>query len=200
MSRVAIRTNKQENLPTKEFIRECAFGLFKDKGYDNVSVADICSKAGISRSAFYYYFKTKSQVLGSLFSDIIPDNNDIIKEKQMTEDAWSFLWWFLCLYADRCVSLGKTLLSIFMMVSLKDRMQPFLPYDTLQFFAILDDTVRKGQETGKFGNKWMYRYIVGAIRSILLGISFDWCNSIEHGDFEYKHALELQLRSLLEVQ
>ena len=193
----------QENLdklPTKDFIRECAFDLFREKGYDNVSVANICAKAGISRSAFYYYFKTKSQVMGSLFSDLIPDNIEIIREKQETEDEWDFLWWFMCQYADRCLGLGKNLLSVFMMVSLKDRLQPFLPYDTLRFFAILEDTVKKGQESGRFGNKWMYKYLVSAIRSVYLGVTFDWCNAAEHGDFDYKRALELELRSLLEVQ
>ena len=189
-----------EKLPTKEFIRGCAFDLFREKGYDNVSVANICSKAGISRSAFYYYFKTKSQVMGSLFSDLIPDNIELIMEKQETEDEWDFLWWFMSLYADRCLALGKNLLAVFMMVSLKDRLQPFLPYDTLRFFNILDQTVKKGQETGRFGNKWLYKYIVSAIRSIYLGVTFDWCNAAEHGDFDYKRAMELELRSLLEVQ
>ncbi|MBR6950170.1 MAG: TetR/AcrR family transcriptional regulator [Oscillospiraceae bacterium] len=200
MERTETTPESPEKLPTKEFIRECAFDLFREKGYDNVSVANICAKAGISRSAFYYYFKTKSQVMGSLFSDLIPDNLELIKKKQEEEDEWEFLWWFMCLYADRCLALGKNLLAVFMMVSLKDRLQPFLPYDTLRFFNILDETVKKGQKTGRFGNKWLYKYIVSAIRSIYLGVTFDWCNAAEHGDFDYKRAMELELRSLLEVQ
>ena len=36
--------------------------LFSEKGYNNVSVADICKKAGVSVGLFYNYFKSKSDI------------------------------------------------------------------------------------------------------------------------------------------
>ena len=199
MDNIAKILDSSKELPTKDFIRQCAFELFREYGYDKVSVSNICSKAGISRSAFYYYFDTKASVMGSLFSDLVPDHWEEIQQRLKTDDAWDFLWWFISLYADRCLSLGKKLLAVFMAVSLHDETATFLPYDALQFFNILDEAVMKGQVEGRFGNRWMLKYIVAAIRSVFIGVTFDWCNSVKNGEFDYKRALELELRALLNV-
>lgn len=44
-------------------ILETAIRLFDERGYDKVTVADICREAGFSVGAFYHYFKSKDQVI-----------------------------------------------------------------------------------------------------------------------------------------
>lgn len=47
---------------SREKIFTAAQELFSEKGYTNVSVADICKKAGVSVGLFYNYFKSKSDI------------------------------------------------------------------------------------------------------------------------------------------
>ncbi len=44
---------------------EAACELFLERGYDATSVADITQRAGVSRSSFFNYFSSKSDVLWS---------------------------------------------------------------------------------------------------------------------------------------
>ena len=45
-----------EEINTKVEIIECAVNLFKNHGYDQVTVAQICKEVGISKTSFYYHF------------------------------------------------------------------------------------------------------------------------------------------------
>jgi AcrR family transcriptional regulator/uncharacterized glyoxalase superfamily protein PhnB len=48
---------------SRETLAEAACELFLEKGYDATSVADITSRAGVSRSSFFNYFAGKADVL-----------------------------------------------------------------------------------------------------------------------------------------
>lgn len=54
-------------MKTKELILEKTLGLLLEKGYDGVSVSDICQVTGISRGLLYHYFRNKED----LFEEII---------------------------------------------------------------------------------------------------------------------------------
>ena len=49
-------------LASREKIFSTAQTLFAEKGYNNVSVADICKEAGVSVGLFYNYFRSKSDI------------------------------------------------------------------------------------------------------------------------------------------
>ena len=50
---------------SRETLAEAACELFLEQGYDATSVADITQRAGVSRSSFFNYFSSKSDVLWS---------------------------------------------------------------------------------------------------------------------------------------
>ncbi len=50
---------------SRETLAEAACELFLEQGYDATSVADITRRAGVSRSSFFNYFSSKSDVLWS---------------------------------------------------------------------------------------------------------------------------------------
>jgi AcrR family transcriptional regulator len=45
---------------------QTAYELFKEKGYEHVNVSDIVDKVGVAQGTFYYYFKTKLDVLNAV--------------------------------------------------------------------------------------------------------------------------------------
>ncbi|MFG6401667.1 TetR/AcrR family transcriptional regulator [Microbacterium sp. P04] len=56
---------------SRETLAEAASELFLEKGFDETSVADITTRAGVSRSSFFNYFSTKSDVLWAGFDERI---------------------------------------------------------------------------------------------------------------------------------
>ncbi|MBQ3404243.1 MAG: TetR/AcrR family transcriptional regulator [Oscillospiraceae bacterium] len=63
MDQVVFETKKSRNLKIKKSIFEAALPLIKAKGYDNVTIRDICSAAEISTGMFYRHFESKEQIL-----------------------------------------------------------------------------------------------------------------------------------------
>lgn len=50
---------------SRETLAEAACELFLERGYEETSVVDIARRAGVSRSSFFNYFSSKSDVLWS---------------------------------------------------------------------------------------------------------------------------------------
>lgn len=62
---------------TREHILKVAFNLFLLKSYKEVTMAELVEKTGMSKGAFYHYFKSKEQLfleaLKNCMSSITPD-------------------------------------------------------------------------------------------------------------------------------
>ncbi|MCE5324721.1 TetR/AcrR family transcriptional regulator [bacterium] len=50
-----------------------AAGLFREKGFNAVSVEDIVAATGIAKGTFYLYFKTKTQIVESVLGACLDD-------------------------------------------------------------------------------------------------------------------------------
>lgn len=73
------RITKDPQTRRKEFI-EAARELFMEKGFDETSVNDITTKVGMSHGSFFYYFKSKNEVMKEVI------NNDLTYWKKFMED------------------------------------------------------------------------------------------------------------------
>ena len=51
---------------TKDKIMDVALHMFSERGYEAVSIRDICGSVGIKESTLYYHFKNKKDILDSL--------------------------------------------------------------------------------------------------------------------------------------
>ncbi|MBV6511131.1 MAG: HTH-type transcriptional regulator BetI [Ignavibacteriaceae bacterium] len=58
-----------ESLDTRQKILQAAVDLISEKGYHDVSVREICARAGVTKPVFYYYFKDKEDVLAELIQE-----------------------------------------------------------------------------------------------------------------------------------
>lgn len=55
---------------TKEKLFDIAIGLIKEKGYNRVSINEICKGAGVTKGAFYHHYNTKEEILIQLYKDV----------------------------------------------------------------------------------------------------------------------------------
>ena len=60
-----MRVTKDPVIRKQELVL-AACELFKEKGFEQVSVSDIVQKVGVAQGTFYYYFKTKYDMLNAV--------------------------------------------------------------------------------------------------------------------------------------
>lgn len=64
---------EEENLKKSERTRlhliETAFQAFRDRGYDCCTMRELAIEAGVTAPAFYYYFRSKEEIVSSFYQD-----------------------------------------------------------------------------------------------------------------------------------
>ncbi|MGF1593353.1 MAG: TetR/AcrR family transcriptional regulator [Kiloniellaceae bacterium] len=64
---------------TRDRIVEAADGLFYRQGYEHTSFADIAEAVRISRGNFYYYFKSKDEILDAVIEERLANTRKMLE-------------------------------------------------------------------------------------------------------------------------
>lgn len=57
-----------------------ACGLFKEKGFEQVTVSDIVKKVGVAQGTFYYYFETKYDMLDAVLDHYLEESLKVVED------------------------------------------------------------------------------------------------------------------------
>ncbi|WP_433857606.1 TetR/AcrR family transcriptional regulator [Streptomyces kronopolitis] len=63
---------------TRQRIQDVALGLFSEHGYEKTSLREIAEKLEVTKAALYYHFKTKEDIVISLFEDLTRPIDDLV--------------------------------------------------------------------------------------------------------------------------
>ena len=61
---------------TKQDILETAMRLFAEKGLENVKVEDVVKEVGVTRGAFYHYFKSREELIAGVMYKSFEEDDD----------------------------------------------------------------------------------------------------------------------------
>ena len=89
---------REQAQETERKILNAALALMRERGFDKVSVRDICKAAGITTGAFYHHFPSKESLLESGFGPM-DDYMRQALEGYGTEPPDQRLWRLLSAYA-----------------------------------------------------------------------------------------------------
>lgn len=64
---------------TREQIRRVALELFAEQGYEKTSLREIAERLEVTKAALYYHFKTKEDIVASLFEDFHAEAEDLLE-------------------------------------------------------------------------------------------------------------------------
>lgn len=64
---------------TRQRIQDVALALFAEQGYEKTSLREISEKLDVTKAALYYHFKTKEDILASIFEDLNRPVEDLIE-------------------------------------------------------------------------------------------------------------------------
>ncbi|MGQ4388308.1 TetR/AcrR family transcriptional regulator [Streptomyces sp. SAS_270] len=71
-------TKRQRRGDTRQRIQDVALQLFSEQGYEKTSLREIAEHLDVTKAALYYHFKTKEEILISLFQDLTRPLDELI--------------------------------------------------------------------------------------------------------------------------
>ncbi|MFK4100615.1 TetR/AcrR family transcriptional regulator [Streptomyces sp. NPDC019531] len=72
-------TKQQRRGNTRQRIQDVALELFAEQGYEKTSLREIAEHLDVTKAALYYHFKTKEEILVSIFDDLTQPILDLIE-------------------------------------------------------------------------------------------------------------------------
>ena len=135
-----------------EAILRAAITVFAEKGYFNSKVADIASEAGVADGTVYLYFKSKEEILHSIFNRAMEKFIDEgTKELSNIKDVTKRLARIAELHLERLG--GDRDLAVVFQVELRGStkfMEAFSAAGFAKYLDIIKRTVEEGQKSGDF--------------------------------------------------
>ncbi|MFJ9807827.1 TetR/AcrR family transcriptional regulator [Streptomyces sp. NPDC101158] len=64
---------------TRQRIQDVALELFAEQGYETTSLREIAERLDVTKAALYYHFKTKEDILVSIFEDLTRPMDELIE-------------------------------------------------------------------------------------------------------------------------
>ncbi|MFE7650242.1 TetR/AcrR family transcriptional regulator [Streptomyces phaeoluteigriseus] len=63
-------TKQRRRGNTRQRIQDVALELFAEQGYEKTSLREIAERLDVTKAALYYHFKTKEEIIVSIFTDL----------------------------------------------------------------------------------------------------------------------------------
>ena len=168
---------------TEKKIAKAAIALFKEKGYENTSITEICKKSGVTKGTFYYHFSGKDDITYAFYDGLFSEMGDVLPEILMIDNAKEQLWRMLEYSIDHTIALGPQVLKAFIISDIQRGMHFFSPYkcissskNTRNQHQIQLNLIKKGQKSKEIRNgdpEMMLHTFISA----LMGIAMDWASN-----------------------
>jgi AcrR family transcriptional regulator len=72
-------TKQRRRGDTRQRIQDVALELLAEQGYEKTSLREIAERLDVTKAALYYHFKTKEEIIVSLFEDLTKPIEDLIE-------------------------------------------------------------------------------------------------------------------------
>jgi TetR/AcrR family fatty acid metabolism transcriptional regulator len=188
------QTSRQERaLLTRQKLVDAALQLFLKKGYERVTVDDICRKAGVSKGAFYGHFKSKDEAVleeflkvDDYYREMLPA---VLAEKTFVDQGIAFVRLALRYIASQ----GKMVIKIAYssQISPGRKASPIASQDR-SLYTLAEGLARAAQEAGELRRDLDPGEIAQSIIRSIRGIVYDWC--LQDGRFDLEEAGEAMAR------
>ena len=109
--KVELSRQQKKSKDTKERIFQAAKRILKKKGYEELSIKNICEEAGVSNGSFYHHFKTKDDLLSYYIEDQPQIDPGLLDLPDSAEEAKYTIIQVYLNYVNYCEELGVDFMS-----------------------------------------------------------------------------------------
>ena len=179
---------------TKAKIFRAAKHILQKKGYEELSIKNICEEAGVSNGSFYHHFKTKDDLLSYYIEEQPSINPDLLELPKSAQEAKETIIYVYLNYVHYCQELGVAFMSNYYTPknqSLNPLIRTERPYPIITVHNYMEKCISAGIITPRLTLDDM----TTDIRMIVIGNVFEWCLKNGETDFEgnMKRSLETYL-------
>ena len=190
---------QQKSKETKEKIFQAAKNILQKKGYEELSIKNICEEAGVSNGSFYHHFKTKDDLLSYYIEDQPRVNPDYLAAPKSAREASRAIVEVYLNYVQYCRKLGVEFMSGYYDTK-NQALNPAIRTERPYPIVTVQNYVEKAVQTGVISLRGEIEEFTTDIRMIVIGNVFEWCLRNGHTDFEgnMSRSLERYLDSTLQ--
>jgi len=162
---------------TKDSITCNAFSLFEKSGFAKVTIAEICKSAHITRTAFYYYFNCKEDLLDYYFVySVAAEEAKLHSYGNSEQKNIDIFFTLLYKYIDRIIQAGPELTALFMDRHIS-RDAPLLVSSSMPLGSLMLDSLRAAAQAGEIHMSFPESEMLHCFFSALVGQLFFWCSN-----------------------
>lgn len=201
-------SRKEQAFLTKKKLFNTAIKLIKEKGYDNVTVSEICKSSEVAKGTFYVHFKSKEDIITESYYSNMSDyllkdyDNFIINEykdyihENSDESVKEKIAYFLKSEFIFVNHMGYELASKVFLTNLSQSIAGKNSHFVERKFAeILKSLISEGIDTNSFNKKDTIEEFLLYIESFSRGILTSWCFS--NGSFDIAQTGDKFIREML---
>lgn len=186
---------QQKSRATREKIFQAAKSILKKKGYEELSIKNICEEAGVSNGSFYHHFKTKDDLLSYYIEEQPSINPDVLELPANAAEAKEAIIRVYLNYVQYCKELGVEFMAGYydtknQALNVAIRSERPYPIVTVQNYvekALAAGNIRLAEGIEEFTTD---------IRMIVIGNVFEWC--LRNGEIDFEGNMRRSLGRYLD--
>lgn len=167
---VKVTNRKLQAQATYEKIYNTAMSLVEKKGFNNITVKEICEKAGVAVGTFYNYFNSKDDILYEIFNKADNFFLHTVANRIEGENAKEKIINFFIHYAEYCKRDKFDQLK-----QIYNTSNPMFIKKGRYMQEVLKKVVEEGIERGEICTDMSPDEVVRFLFIALRGVIFDWC-------------------------
>lgn len=192
---IHISRQQQKSRVTREKIFQAAKRILQKKGYEELSIKNICEEAGVSNGSFYHHFKTKDDLLSYYIEEQPQIDPDLLELPDSVAGVKKGIIQVYMNYVRYCRELGVEFMAEYydtknqaLNASIRtERPYPIVTVQTYVEKAVDAGVVRLDVQIDEFTTD---------IRMIVIGNVFEWC--IKHGEADFEGNMSRSLGKYLD--
>lgn len=170
---VVLTKRQQQALITKDKIFTAAMDVINRKGFNNATIEEITSQAGVASGSFYTYFKSKESIIVDTVRR--SDAYYAYAYQQLTPDTFpAMLTQFMRLSYTKYEKRGKGIIKAIISNYFAFPHDTFYPKDRA-LLQCLNKLVSQALKTGELSKAHLKADYVTQILSVMSGVEVQWC-------------------------
>lgn len=166
---------------TKERIRECAIDLFKENGFENVTVVQICEAAGITKRTFYYHYNSKDELLYGITGYLGVKAESLLDSLAAQQTNVGVLWTLMSVYGISSADYGPNIIRQIYVHMVQGKADEKFPY-TMYLYNTVVKTIDNAQRAGEISNTLPPEDIAFTLYHSFRSVTITW--AAEDGSFD----------------
>lgn len=192
MKKKELTSRQKQAIKTRNEIYKTAIILMEKYGFNNITIEDICKKAGVSVGTYYHYFKSKNDIFFEIYKRSDDYFEQVVAQNLNEDNAKDQIMLYFHYYAKYNIISGFDIIKL-----LYNSNNKFFIEKGRYMQNLLNKIVDEGQKKSEITTEYSAEYIVEFLFISSRGLVYDWC--LHDGDYDIEEKMADYIEKLIKV-